>query len=114
MTISNRSTATPTSPMAREARIRWPVEETGRNSVNPSTTPSIAACPGVIPSRRGLEGPVHRAKRVAHLAQRHARLHRVDHGRSQVHLPPRAFRQPPELVLHPVHVPLRLERADAV
>ena len=27
----------------RQARIRWPVEETGRNSVSPSTTPRISA-----------------------------------------------------------------------
>src|SRR3954454_8495889 len=38
----------------RSARIRWPVEETGRNSVTPSTTPRNAAWIRVVVSAKAL------------------------------------------------------------
>src|SRR3954452_13891866 len=33
----------PVNPISSAARIRWPVEETGRNSVTPSTMPRMTA-----------------------------------------------------------------------
>src|SRR3954447_25832150 len=41
-------------PRIRSVMVRWPVLDTGRNSVSPSTTPSTAACARstVVVSRR--------------------------------------------------------------
>src|SRR5213080_4994269 len=43
MTISKAAARGPTNPSAWPARIRWPVDETGRNSVAPSTSPRTIA-----------------------------------------------------------------------
>src|SRR3546814_14761413 len=40
MTISNVPAAAESKPSSSPARTRWPVEETGMNSVSPSTMPS--------------------------------------------------------------------------
>lgn len=41
--ISNTLALPPTKPISEPARIRWPVEEIGKNSVSPSTMPMMAA-----------------------------------------------------------------------
>ena len=41
--MSNTLAFSPSKPSSEPARIRWPVLETGRNSVSPSTTPITAA-----------------------------------------------------------------------
>src|SRR6185437_603665 len=43
MTISNSFARSPVKSSSDPATIRWPVEDTGRNSVRPSTRPRIAA-----------------------------------------------------------------------
>src|SRR2546428_6821321 len=43
MMISKAAARGPTKPSAWPARIRWPVDETGRNSVAPSTSPRMIA-----------------------------------------------------------------------
>src|SRR3989344_9213004 len=43
MKISNVLARSPVKPMASPTTMRWPVEDTGRNSVRPSTTPRISA-----------------------------------------------------------------------
>ncbi len=43
MITSKLSAFGPVNPRRWPARIRWPVEETGRNSVSPSTMPRMAA-----------------------------------------------------------------------
>src|SRR5438309_1220384 len=43
MMISKAAARGPTNPSAWPARIRWPVDETGRNSVAPSTNPRMIA-----------------------------------------------------------------------
>ena len=43
MAISNTLALASSKPSSDPARIRWPVDEMGRNSVNPSTTPMMAA-----------------------------------------------------------------------
>src|SRR5438445_4744654 len=43
MMISKAAARGPTNPSAWPARIRWPVDETGRNSVAPSTSPRMIA-----------------------------------------------------------------------
>src|SRR5688572_21980087 len=43
MMMSWRSTCSPSRPSASRVRIRWPVLETGRNSVMPSTIPRMIA-----------------------------------------------------------------------
>src|SRR5690606_38252370 len=40
-------------PSHSAVRMRWPVDETGRNSVSPSTIPSTTACNGVITGEIG-------------------------------------------------------------
>src|SRR6266568_7667390 len=50
ITISNTFAFSPLKPSRSPARIRWPVEETGKNSVRPSTTPSIKAFAGTTRS----------------------------------------------------------------
>jgi hypothetical protein len=41
--MSNTLAFSSSKPSSAPARIRWPVDEIGRNSVNPSTMPMIAA-----------------------------------------------------------------------
>ena len=43
MTISNVFALSPSKPNKCPTNIRWPVEEMGKNSANPSTIPSIKA-----------------------------------------------------------------------
>jgi hypothetical protein len=43
MAISKVTAEAPVKPKACPTRMRWPVEETGKNSVNPSTMPSMMA-----------------------------------------------------------------------
>jgi hypothetical protein len=43
MAISNTLTLSPVKLSRLPVRIRWPVEEIGRNSVNPSTRPMMNA-----------------------------------------------------------------------
>src|SRR6187401_1393750 len=43
MEISVLEATSPVNPNAWPAKIRWPVEDTGRNSVSPSTMPRITA-----------------------------------------------------------------------
>ena len=44
--ISTFEAMSPVNPRACPTRIRWPVEETGRNSVNPSIIPRMTASSG--------------------------------------------------------------------
>ena len=43
MAMSNTWALASSKPSNDPARIKWPVEEIGRNSVSPSTTPMMAA-----------------------------------------------------------------------
>ncbi len=45
MAMSKTLAFSPMKSSSDAVRIRWPVEEMGRNSVSPSTTPMIAALP---------------------------------------------------------------------
>src|SRR5690349_1607671 len=89
--------AEPARPIAREARIKCPVLETGRNSVSPSTAPRMpawkrfigrasVAVGGRAPSSSGarLVRVVDAPERVADLAERDVGLHGVDDGRDEV------------------------------
>src|SRR5262245_6420260 len=57
MKMSNVLAASPVSPSHPLARIRWPVDDTGMNSVTPSISPSSAALTSgsatITPARRG-------------------------------------------------------------
>jgi hypothetical protein len=44
--ISALAARAPSNPKTCPTRIKWPVDETGRNSVSPSTIPKIVARPG--------------------------------------------------------------------
>jgi hypothetical protein len=44
--ISALAATSPVNPNAWPAKIKWPVDETGRNSVSPSTMPRITARAG--------------------------------------------------------------------
>src|SRR5512147_2016807 len=53
MKMSNVLAASPVSPSQWLARIRWPVDETGMNSVTPSSSPSSAALSRTSPAIDG-------------------------------------------------------------
>src|SRR5574341_1816826 len=50
MDMSTLVATSPLKPSQWPTRMRWPVEETGRNSVRPSTSPSSIASSGPHPS----------------------------------------------------------------
>ena len=49
--ISKTLAVSPVKSSSEPARIRWPVDEIGRNSVSPSTTPMMAAFSSRIGSK---------------------------------------------------------------
>ena len=59
MAMSNTLALVPVKPSRLPARIRWPVEEMGRNSVKPSTMPMIAALTSRTVSKKNLSETLH-------------------------------------------------------
>ncbi len=63
MAISNTLALASSKPSSDPAKIKWPVDEMGRNSVSPSTTPMMAALTSKTISTRIPSGPTGELKR---------------------------------------------------
>src|SRR6266581_105039 len=104
MMISKAAARGPTNPSAWPTRIRWPVDETGRNSVTPSTSPRMMATMKVC-TLRAPPGLLESGEQRVDVP-RAVMAHAVDEKRGR---PVHAARHPAAKILaHPLRIrPLR-------
>src|SRR6266581_1395810 len=111
MMISKAAARGPTNPSAWPTRIRWPVDETGRNSVTPSTSPRMMATMKVC-TLRAPPGLLESGEQRVDVP-RAVMAHAVDEKRGR---PVHAARHPAAKILaHPLRIrPLRQLPREAV